>query len=255
VLVETLAKSGVASRNWTKRKQRNVDRIVQFIGWLLFAASCLGWFFYSVPLWVFICLSMTPWLALALVTFGRGRFLLLGPDDRTVLNIVICVPLGLMAGALLRFDVIDWKWGLMIACLGGTLFLAGYFIAVRSTPRRRARTNVHNRATREWVREMFLILFIGFVGVGLSWATIVFINGLWEAYPPTKLSGKVVGKSISGGKSHSYFLRFSGQPTMLGMESFRVSRARYDRTRIGQADCVIVHSGLLGLRYYDVIDC
>lgn len=247
-----MAKPGLSPHQWSPQKQKKLDRVVQIVGWLLFAASGLSWLAYSVPLWITVCLCLTPWLALALVTFGHGRFRLIGPDHKTVFNIVICVPIGLSIGALLRFNMIEWKWPFVVSCLGGALFVGWCFLASRLTD---APLRASEKVAREKVREWFLVLFVWSVGSALSWATIVFVNGLGESRSPTKLTGRVVGKSVSGGRSRSYFLHLSGEPEALGIDSFRTSRDRYERTVIGQTDCVIVADGLLRLRYYGVSDC
>lgn len=247
-----MANSSGYPRQWTQKKQRKLDCAVRLTGWLLFAASCLSWLVYSVPLWITVCICFTPWVALFLVTFGNGRFRLVGPDNKTVLNIVLCVPMGVMIGALLRYNIIDWQWPLAASSVGGALFLAWCFAAAGPA---RTHSSARGWFAGENIRGAFLVVCVWLVGAALSWATIIFANGLREAGPQVKLRGTIIAKSLSGGKSRSYYLHFSGEPTELGIDAFRTSRARYDRTHVGDKQCVIVGRGLLGLRYYGVNDC
>lgn len=240
------------SKKWTPHRQMKLDRVVQIAGWLLFAASVICWLFDRVPTWVPVILCSIPWLALAAATFGGGRFQLLGPDGKTIINFVLMVPLGLTIGALLRFNIIDWERGLIVACLGGALYVAGCYVAVRATV---DHPTVARRIPRMTVRDLILVLFVAFIGSSLTWATIVFVNALQETQPPITLVGKVVAKSFSGGRGHFYYLHYSGQPSTLGIDGFRVSKGMYDHARIGQAGYIMVRSGWLGMRHYAVTDC
>lgn len=140
---------------WSRRKQKKLDRAIQLIGWCLVAASCLSWLVPGVPLWITVYLCTTPWLALGVVTFGKGRFRLVGHETETVFNIVFIVPCGVMIGALLRFNVIDWEWPLAAASLGGAAFLAWCFVAGRQTP---ANAHASPRSAQETARGIVLLL-------------------------------------------------------------------------------------------------
>jgi len=85
------------------------DLMVQVITWGLVVIASTALFVPGTNPALFALLGLGPWALLLMVFLGNGRYLLFGPDWHTVIIGAMILPMILGMGALLHFQMIDWR--------------------------------------------------------------------------------------------------------------------------------------------------
>ena len=88
-------------------------------------------------------------------------------------------------------------------------------------------------------------------GVLLGWAMLIDGNAAASPVPPNAQSVTIASKWISGGKSHTHYFRFTSAPVP-GFTDFQVDLGLYAKLAPGDRVCLVIHTGLLGWRWYGV---
>jgi hypothetical protein len=188
-------------------------------------------------------LGLGPWVLLLMVFLGNGRYLLYGPDGHSVMIGVLILPIVLGMSCLLRFNMVDWRGPLAPAigmAVGFTLL--GWMAnssAVATRPS--AISDTRNGGP--------VALMLG--GVALGWATLVNLNAAEQSASPVTHPVTIAQKRVTSGRSHTPYVTLLDAPA-LGITNFDVSWALYRASAPGDRVCLVVHTGLLGWRWYDV---
>jgi hypothetical protein len=225
--------------------QDSRDLTIQIVTWTLVVLAGLFVFVPGVNSLVPALLGLGPWALLLMVFLGNGRYLLYGRDGHTVMIGVLVLPIVLGMGCVLRFHMVDWRNALGPAigmavgfALLGAMANAG---AVAARPSAIADTRRGG--------PIALLIAGGFLG----WATLIDANAAAQTAAPATQTVTIAHKWVSGGKSRTPYFTFADAPA-LGITNFDVSWALYRASAPGDRVCLVVHTGLLGWRWYDVAD-
>jgi|GEM_PF-1976879 len=223
--------------------QNNRDLVMQVVCWALVAIAAPQLFVPVVSPVVLAAIGLAPWALLLMVFLGNGRYLLFGPKGHSVVVGAVFVPLILGMGALLQYNLVDWQgpatWTVGMAVGFTLLAKMADSSAVAARP-----DTVTDAGRRSWP----LVLI---AGAFLGWATTVNLNASAAGLPDDVHSETVVRKWVSGGKSHTAYVNFASPPA-LGITNFVVPMALYRQSAPGDRLCLVIRTGALGWRWYNV---
>jgi hypothetical protein len=80
---------------------------------------------------------------------------------------------------------------------------------------------------------------------------MVNLNACAARLPPDAHGVTIARKWMSGGKSRTAYVNFADAPA-LGITDFVVPAGLYRRSVPGDRVCLVIHTGALGWRWYDV---
>lgn len=205
---------------------------VGLLGWALFNPRP-----YEV---VMATLAAIPLATMALLLAGRGLYAI--SDDRSEIRPSLMVPLfgpGLLLTirAYFDLDVIDRApplvWTALVALALTALVMAG-----------------EPSLRRRWYAPLGVLLFLA----ALPWGAIQMANALLDRCEPEVLPVAVLDKRINSGKGARYNLRLAPWgPQQVG--EVTVDSDLYGAVEVGDAVCVAVWPGALGVRWFQVGAC
>lgn len=207
-------------------------------GWML----CLWCAIWPKPYVLAIGLAVTlPWLVLFWVGISNRQITLFKKKGEThpSLDIAFTGPgLGVGIRALSDFHILDWQMTLGLSVgVAIVLIIVGWCVRPQHMKR--------------WVIALGLI----FIGAYYSFGTIVEINAITDRAPLQTYQVMVTDKTIDHGRSTYYNFSVAAWPLKDASENVHVSEALFDATPKGGVVCLSVHTGMLGIRWFDVLSC
>lgn len=94
-----------------------------------------------------------------------------------------------------------------------------------------------------------------FFGVLFFQPMILRLNGHFESALPISVPGTVAGKNITHGKGGGPNITLSGPASAYLSGTTRVDYKTYDAANIGNIRCLVIHTGLLRLRWWELKPC
>jgi hypothetical protein len=223
--------------------QNSRDLTVQIVSWTLVVLAGVMSFVPGVNPVVPALIGLGPWVLLLMVFLGNGRYLLYGPDGHTVMIGVVVMPIVLGMGCVLHFHMIDWREAVAPAIGMAVGFaLLGWMANSSAMAARPVPIPADRRGG-----PIALLL----AGCFLGWATLVNVNAAAQPMPVVTHPVTIAHKWVSGGKSRTPYFTFIDAP-VFGITNFEVPWAIYRHAAPGDRVCLVVHTGLLGWRWYDV---
>lgn len=193
---------------------------------------------------IMVLLASTPWIALAVSRASGGKISAVDePKGHYGLSgFLLFPPLVMMLNDLRFFPLIS-GWRLIAFGAAFGIALGVIFMALKPpTPR--------GPKTSKWLIASGWIAAIAYGGSVLTAA-----NGLLPQEPPAKYEVRVLGKHVSSGKSHSYYLRLPPFGPVRDAADWDVGSYMYKRLNVGDRACMYVYPGALHEPWYRVELC
>lgn len=224
--------------------QNTRDLVVQVVGWLLVAIAAVELFAPLIQPALLAVIGLAPWALLLMVFLGNGKYLLYGPKGHTVIIGAVVLPIVLGLGTILQCHTIDWRGvaGYTVGIAVGFTLLS----VMADASAVAARPDVLRSDRRGGWPAMV------FAGALLGWSMLNQINASVSG-PPDAQSVTIARKWVSGGKSHTPYFVFTDPPA-LGITDFAVPMGLFRQSAPGDRVCLVIHTGVLGWRWYDVGD-
>jgi hypothetical protein len=234
------------------------DRIalaMQIGGWLICFCLLLTDFGPGSP-WVPILIQSLPWAFAAWLSIGRN-FTLLGGMVKPAAPVLIGIPM------ISGFALLEAPDFLMLDQLPVYVAAAGLMLVytlIIARPLVRSDLAESGGDTRGPGASVFTVVLLGLaMGFALNIGLVINLNGLSQRHAPVIQVGVVEKRFTSSGRGPRPFLRISGPARriedQLGYGAFETDYDRWGRTQVGMKACVAIHTGLLGWRWYDFVDC
>jgi hypothetical protein len=220
------------------------DRLLAGAGWatvpvFLVLALLRGFAIWPADWWVAL-MALLPCLYWASLAIGRDQEWLLPAFG----GVGMGLPLAVMFATLEGFSLVDhWPW-----FVAGAALAVGALISVAMAFWRMTRPYGASRAPAMAVRlrSWLILLPVSYVAL-----VLVQVNAVAERGPVAILHGRVIDRTLPQGRGAPR-LFLAGPPAALGIDAVDVGRGLYDRSPRGASLCVQVHTGWLGLRWYEV---
>ncbi|KQY99014.1 hypothetical protein ASD21_03395 [Caulobacter sp. Root1455] len=203
--------------------------------------------FYPHPYGPAVAINVvTPLIALAVANRWRGLVSLMGDQGEeptiSLMAFWFMPSLILALRALLDIDKIDWIQPL---CAGLGLAAIPFLFALRA----------QRVSPKSWA-TLFLALFLAVVTFCWGWGTISLANWWFDKAPPAIQRAVVVHKGGSADDDPTLSLRAVDAGANLPLiEDLKVSKARFEASRVGGVACVAIYPGWLGWRYVAMARC
>jgi len=217
----------------------NVQRALRTGRILNIGAACVGvWaFFYPHPyILAFLAVAALPWLAMWLSHQYPGAFTVEDPGRNTVradLTILVLLPGAvLMLRAISDFSLLD-PIELILPTVVGLLAMLACLAWAGPLYRKKPRLLLVSAA-----------LLVAYPAGAIMIANAVFDYGTAMAYPV-----KVMKKRYTTGKGASQYVTVPAWGPVAEVNELEVSRDLYRATEVGQAICVRLHRGALGMEW------
>jgi len=222
-------------REWLERARRTARW-----GNLTAVAAALWGFFFPRPYAAaMLVLAVLPWAAVLAVARSRG---LLAVDERrnearpNVAAPMLLPGFVLMLRAVMDLQLVSGRGAVAPAVLGAAA-LTTAALASDAALRKRA-----------WIALVFLLLFAAW-GYGAS----VEANALLDRGPAQLFETRVLGKTVSRGKTTTYALRLAPWGPRTEADDAEVPRIVFENVREGDAVVVRMKPGALGLPWFRVV--
>ena len=228
---------------------------VQMVGWLICFCLLLNDFGPGPP-WIAVLIQLLPW-AFALWLSITRNFAMMDGLMKPSMPVVIAIPM-ISGFALLEapaFFMLEWRPVLLAA---GALALV-YALILGPAWLRFEREKSEDGGPGPG-GSLFVILVLGVaMGFALNVGLVTNLNGLSQRHAPEIVAGVVEKRFTSSGRGPLPYLHISGPAEriedQLGLAAFQTDYDRWGRVKEGMKACVAIHTGLLGWRWYDVVDC
>jgi hypothetical protein len=212
---------------------------------LIFEIGVCLW--HDAPNWFLFAVSLA--IGGATIIAAGFRPTSLSPEVmKSDANAWLCIlagfgPLGLALRAMYRFELVDWRWPLIVAIGFGlplAVMVGRQFGAAKTSP----------------IRSIILGAFLCYSGPGsLIWSGLQFANAMSSPALPTVDHVRISSKHEQHGKSAMYWINATNPPDLNGIKDFKLDRSTYDRLNEGGDACIEVRRGSLSLRWYQVVEC
>ncbi|MFA5951856.1 MAG: DUF1444 family protein [Hyphomicrobium sp.] len=186
-------------------------------------------------------LGAFPLIALALVVFSRGLFMIDAPATYAHANVGTAFYLPgfvLMVRVLLDFNMVNW-WPPIVAGAAVSVVLVSIAVAADRRMRR-----------RRWVALVNMLL-AGAYGFGAT----VEANALLDRSQPTVFRSAIIYKEISYGRAKRFKLRLAPWGPLDEPTEATVPKELYDKLETGGSACVLFRRGAFDMPWFIVLGC
>ena len=214
------------------------------LAWLLDVAGlglAITFLFDPWP-WVRILCAIMPWFALGVMYLSGGRLVVSGNRNVWQPDIFLAIYLPLIAFAFwaaLEVRVLDWPVA-VAAGIGVGVLLALAFVAARSG--------------KPQAGLAFAAVMLAVVGSGYSYGVVTLADTTGDTRIVQTYRPQVLGKYVRKSRNITDYLvldAWGPQPR----RDISVDDVLYETAVVGQAVCVEVHPGRLGVRWYTMRSC
>jgi len=183
-----------------------------------------------------------PLLGIAIIATSKGLIKLISKKNTPYYNVLIGVevpPIMLLIKSISDFHVLQAANLWLPAILTGAIFGMAIKLADRT----------HNAMPVGG--QVFILLLVGGM---FGFGSILKVNYYYDKSPETVYHATVLGRSISHGKSTTYYLTLSSWGPKTAEDRVSVSSSRYYRDTIGSTVSLHLKQGLLNIPWYTVGD-
>ena len=241
----------VARQRDTADNRSEVDRryaTANMLAWglLVFVIGACLW--HDAPSWFLLLVCATIGVSMAFsATFKPGvlsKEAIKSDANSGLFFLIGFAPLGLALRAMYRFELIDWRWPLLVAMVIG---LPLTLIQMRQI----------GGFDRHKVGAIVLSAFLCYMGPGsLIWSSLQFANDVGTPDLVASYHVQISAKHEQRGKYDTmYWVNAVDVPDLNGIEKFKLKRLAYERLSVGGDACIQVWRGMLPLRWYEVVQC
>ena len=227
------------------RTQNIRDIVVQAVCAVMLVVAGLQLFAPLVHPAILALLTLAPWVLLVMVLFGNGAYLLNGPKCHTVVLGTFALPVVLFLGTVLQWHMIDWR-GPVSWAVGSAVGFAMLATMADASAQAARPDVVRNVRAGNWLGVLI-------TGALLGWSALTLINAGIPSRPADAHGVTIARKWVSGGKSHTPYFVFANAPD-LGITDFVAPSGLFRRSAPGDRVCLVIHTGVLGWRWYDVAE-